>query len=111
MPIAAPTRRVSGATASCPLCGPSPGGHAARTALGGEPTEEASHALDNPRGGPMIVPGIGSDVEVTEGAITTPRKWGDAECDGDVDAVDALLILRFVAGLAVNLPAGCPLVG
>lgn len=34
--------------------------------------------------------------------------FGDIDCDDDVDAVDGLLILRFVAGLPVNLPAGCP---
>ncbi len=32
----------------------------------------------------------------------------DMDCDGDIDAVDALAILRFVAGLPVNLPPGCP---
>ena len=36
---------------------------------------------------------------------------GDMDCDGDVDAVDALLILRDVAGLSVSLPPGCPAIG
>lgn len=33
--------------------------------------------------------------------------FGDIDCDGDVDAVDSLLILTFVAGLPVNLPQFC----
>lgn len=37
-----------------------------------------------------------------------PRLWGDVDCDGDVDAVDALKVLRDVAGLAVEQPEGCP---
>lgn len=36
---------------------------------------------------------------------------GDVNCDGQVDAIDALLLLRHVAGLPVNLPAGCPPIG
>ena len=32
---------------------------------------------------------------------------GDLNCDGSVDSVDALVILRHVAALPVNLPAGC----
>jgi hypothetical protein len=36
---------------------------------------------------------------------------GDADCDEDVDSVDALSILRFVAALPVNLPQGCRPVG
>jgi protocatechuate 3,4-dioxygenase beta subunit len=34
----------------------------------------------------------------------------DVNCDGDVDAVDALRILRHVAGLYPNEPPGCPLI-
>ena len=33
---------------------------------------------------------------------------GDLNCDGSADSVDALVILRHVAALPVNLPAGCP---
>ncbi len=36
---------------------------------------------------------------------------GDMNCDGQVDAVDALSILRYVAGLPVTLPPGCPEIG
>lgn len=33
---------------------------------------------------------------------------GDVDCDGDVDSVDALRILREVAALPNELPVGCP---
>ncbi len=36
---------------------------------------------------------------------------GDINCDGQVDAVDALLILRYIVGLPVNLPPGCGAIG
>ena len=37
--------------------------------------------------------------------------WGDADCDGDVDAVDALKGLRYVAALSVAQNESCPIVG
>lgn len=36
---------------------------------------------------------------------------GDVDCDGDVDSVDALKILRYVAGLPNSLPPGCAAIG
>jgi len=33
---------------------------------------------------------------------------GDVNCNGAVSSVDALLILRAVAGLPVSIPPGCP---
>ena len=36
---------------------------------------------------------------------------GDVDCNGSVNAVDALKSLRYVAGLPNNLPAGCPPIG
>jgi TolB protein len=33
---------------------------------------------------------------------------GDINCDDGISAVDSLLVLRRVAGLGLNLPAGCP---
>ncbi len=33
---------------------------------------------------------------------------GDVNCSGNVNSVDALLILRAVAGLPVSIPPGCP---
>lgn len=37
------------------------------------------------------------------------RIWGDADCDGDVDADDALAVLVHQAGLDPGVPGGCPL--
>ncbi|HSP56587.1 MAG TPA: LamG domain-containing protein [Dehalococcoidia bacterium] len=41
----------------------------------------------------------------------TPFPNGDVNCSGAVTAVDALQILRHVAGLPVTLPTGCPEIG
>lgn len=43
--------------------------------------------------------------------IIGPFAAGDVDCDGDVDAVDALRILRHVAALPNDLPLGCPEIG
>jgi hypothetical protein len=37
--------------------------------------------------------------------------FGDMDCDDDVDAIDALQILRYLAAMPVNLPQGCPELG
>jgi hypothetical protein len=42
------------------------------------------------------------------GAATTS---GNVDCDGDVDAVDALKVLRYVAGLTVSQTLPCPGIG
>lgn len=48
----------------------------------------------------------------TDGVTPTPPAGGgikgDVDCNGSVNSVDGLRILRQVAGLAPNLPAGCP---
>ena len=44
-------------------------------------------------------------------ASPAPGLSGDVDCDGDVDAVDSLSILQFVAALPVALPPGCPHIG
>ncbi len=36
---------------------------------------------------------------------------GDVDCDGDVDAVDSLGLLQYVAGLSVSLQEPCPDIG
>lgn len=36
---------------------------------------------------------------------------GDIDCDGDVDSVDALKVLRHVGGLPADQPGGCPEIG
>jgi hypothetical protein len=33
---------------------------------------------------------------------------GDLNCDGEINATDALVSLRFAAGLPFPLPSGCP---
>ena len=48
-------------------------------------------------------------VEATEGVI--PQLFGDIDCDGDVDSVDSLKTLRFVAGLPFGQTEPCPDVG
>ena len=37
--------------------------------------------------------------------------FGDVDCDDDIDAVDALIILRFVVGLPVSQTEPCPDIG
>jgi YVTN family beta-propeller protein len=44
-------------------------------------------------------------------ALAGDQLWGDVDCDGDVDAVDALAILRWIAGLDVTVVEPCPGVG
>jgi len=56
-------------------------------------------------------PDLGSDQEITTAGFGL-KTWGDVDCDGDVDAVDALNILRFVAALpSLETGPDCPDVG
>jgi hypothetical protein len=55
-------------------------------------------------------PDIGEAVPVPAGA-GAGRVWGDMDCNGGVDVVDGLLILRHVAALQVTLPPGCLPIG
>lgn len=47
------------------------------------------------------------------GIFPVPWVFGDIDCDFDVDAVDALLVLRVSAGLSINIPPPglCPQFG
>ena len=54
--------------------------------------------------------GLGETVDVSP-AGTTQRVFGDVDCDGDVDSVDALAILRKIVEFPVNQEAGCPEIG
>ena len=47
------------------------------------------------------------------GTPTPPPSFlrGDVDCNGGVNSVDALKVLRFVAGLTVSQQPGCPLIG
>ena len=53
---------------------------------------------------------LGDTFDVTP-AGATERIWGDVDCDGDVDAVDALAILRDIAAFSVNQQQPCPEIG
>lgn len=46
-----------------------------------------------------------------EVVIQPPLKQGDVNCNNSVNAVDALFVLRFVAGLGVNANEPCPDIG
>ena len=56
-------------------------------------------------------PAIGTNIAVAEGDDVTVRLFGDADCDGDVDAIDSLKKLRDVAGLSVSQTEPCPDIG
>jgi hypothetical protein len=56
-------------------------------------------------------PEAGSTVGITVDGAPSQRPWGDADCNGAVNAVDALQVLRHVAGLPANRPPGCPALG
>jgi len=45
------------------------------------------------------------------GATPQPLRWGDVNCDGTVNSVDALAILRKNAGLPVFQVQPCPIIG
>lgn len=47
----------------------------------------------------------------TPGSAGTDRQWADANCDGEVNPIDSLGVLRSDAGLSVNQQPGCPPVG
>ncbi len=49
------------------------------------------------------------DLRLDCGGPTAPLK-GDVNCDGDVNSVDALLLLRFTADLPVAQQSGCPFI-
>lgn len=56
-------------------------------------------------------PQIGGTLPVGLPAGDSPDTFGDVDCDGDVDAVDALKILQFVAGLPFGQSEPCPDLG
>ena len=39
------------------------------------------------------------------------QRWGDVDCSGIIDVIDALKLLRFDAGLSVLKPEECPDIG
>ena len=52
-----------------------------------------------------------SACEQVSGIAQPPLKQGDVNCDSSVNSVDALLVLRFAAGLSVQQNEPCPDVG
>ncbi len=47
----------------------------------------------------------------TPNPTPAPTARGDIDCDGTITAVDALMLLRYVAQLNVSLPGGCAPIG
>ncbi len=57
---------------------------------------------------PSATPGVTTTPTATPGVLLA---WGNGDCRGGVDSVDALQDLRFVALLGVSQEAGCPRLG
>ena len=53
-------------------------------------------------------PEMGEEVDVQGFSLLA---WGDVDCNGTVDPVDGLKLLRFDAGLSVDQEEGCPEIG
>ena len=57
-------------------------------------------------------PGVAAPAVVPTPTPTPgPGQFGDVDCNGSVDAVDSLKILRYVAGLSVSQTEPCPDIG
>jgi hypothetical protein len=52
-------------------------------------------------------PDIGPSIKIGG----TFRQWGDVDCDGDVDVVDANKIQQYVDGGSPSQNSGCPAFG
>ncbi len=50
-------------------------------------------------------------VELPNGGGSALFLWGDADCDTDIDSIDALKVLRYVAGLPYGAVEQCPPLG
>jgi hypothetical protein len=65
----------------------------------------ASVGLADPLGSDIPARSVDGNVEVTSAATPTPAgRPGDVNCDGEVDSIDAALILQYGAGLIGSLP-------
>lgn len=88
---------IANTPANCPTEAPTP-----------SPTQPGQTATPTPS--PTTVPTntAGPSPTVAPGA----RKQGDLDCTGSVDGADAIIALRFKAGLSLpSRPAGCPSIG
>lgn len=56
-------------------------------------------------------PTLGAQTGIILAGAFGDLTWGDTDCDEDVDAVDALQILRHLAALPVNQEGICPQIG
>jgi len=65
-------------------------------------------ATQDPNPGPGCATGV---VGPTPTPAPVPPVWGDIDCSGAVNSVDALKLLRWKAGLVVTQPLGCPVIG
>lgn len=71
-------------------------------------------ATPTPTGGATTTPtptSTGGPTPTPTGGAKGNGKWGDIDCNGEVDAVDALKILRDVAALAYTQTEPCPDLG
>ena len=62
--------------------------------------------LDLPYNHPQLCPDIGQSV-----VITDLQLWGDIDCNGTVDATDAVFVLADRSGVQREPGFGCPAVG
>jgi len=63
-------------------------------------TPTATPGTETPTGTPTDSP--------TPTPTAAPNKFGDVNCDGVVNSLDALTILLSISNLPFNIPAGCP---
>lgn len=56
-------------------------------------------------------PEFGAELSIAVPASHAHIVWGDVNCDGAVNAVDALQVLRHLAALGVTQAQGCPPIG
>ena len=73
--------------------------------------KELQNAAALPFGQEPGCPDIGGAVPAAQPAGEPPDIFGDVDCDGDADAVDALKVLQFVAALPFSRNEPCPDIG
>lgn len=61
--------------------------------------------------GAQAVNGGGTEGGARQAAAVTSLTWGDVDCSGSVNAVDALRLLRYTAGMWLSYIDGCPSIG